>query len=90
MFFTIVCDINSQSIYHFSIKINQSLCLTKGNAGLTLIFKTNCRNLRQESESNFYLLEAITLSKTVPSASVAKSILDDLIEANKAYWPELK
>jgi maltose-6'-phosphate glucosidase len=29
------------------------------------------------------------LSKTVPSASVAKAILDDLIEANKEYWPEL-
>lgn len=36
------------------------------------------------------LWQAITLSKTVPSASVAKDILDDLIEANKAYWPELK
>ena len=36
------------------------------------------------------LWQAITLSKTVPSASVAKAILDDLIEANKAYWPELK
>ena len=36
------------------------------------------------------LWQAITLSKTVPSASVAKLILDDLIEANKEYWPELK
>lgn len=36
------------------------------------------------------LWQAITLSKTVPSASVAKQILDDLIEANKDYWPELK
>ncbi|WP_251861131.1 6-phospho-alpha-glucosidase [Clostridium sp. Marseille-Q2269] len=36
------------------------------------------------------LWQAITLSKTVPSASVAKNILDDLIEANKGYWPELK
>lgn len=36
------------------------------------------------------LWQAITLSKTVPSASVAKAILDDLIEANKGYWPELK
>ena len=35
------------------------------------------------------LWQALTLSKTVPSASVAKAILDDLIEANKAYWPEL-
>ena len=24
-----------------------------------------------------------------PSASVAKKILDDLIEANKEFWPEL-
>ena len=36
------------------------------------------------------LWQAITLSKTVPSARVAKLILDDLIEANKGYWPELK
>ncbi|MGG6440450.1 6-phospho-alpha-glucosidase [Saccharococcus caldoxylosilyticus] len=35
------------------------------------------------------LWQAITLSKTVPSAKVAKQILDDLIEANKGYWPEL-
>ncbi len=36
------------------------------------------------------LWQALTLSRTVPSASVAKQILDDLIEANKEYWPELK
>ncbi len=36
------------------------------------------------------LWQAITLSKTVPSASVAKAILDDLIEANKDFWPTLK
>lgn len=35
------------------------------------------------------LWQALTLSKTVPSASVAKQILDDLIEANKDFWPEL-
>lgn len=35
------------------------------------------------------LWQALTLSKTVPSAKVAKEILDDLIEANKDYWPEL-
>lgn len=35
------------------------------------------------------LWQALTLSKTVPSADVAKQILDDLIEANKGYWPEL-
>ncbi|MGL5367780.1 MAG: 6-phospho-alpha-glucosidase [Cetobacterium somerae] len=36
------------------------------------------------------LWQALTMSKTVPSASVAKAILDDLIEANKGYWPILK
>lgn len=36
------------------------------------------------------LWQAITMSKTVPSAKVAKLILDDLIEANKEYWPTLK
>ena len=34
--------------------------------------------------------QALTVSKTVPSAKVAKDILDDLIVANKDYWPELK
>lgn len=36
------------------------------------------------------LWQALTLSKMVPSAKVAKEVLDDLIEANKDYWPELK
>ncbi|MBP3041176.1 6-phospho-alpha-glucosidase [Bacillaceae bacterium Marseille-Q3522] len=36
------------------------------------------------------LWQALILSKTVPSAKVAKEVLDDLIEANKDYWPELK
>ena len=36
------------------------------------------------------LWQAITLSRTVPSASVAKAILDDLIETNKDFWPVLK
>lgn len=36
------------------------------------------------------LWQAITLSKTVPSATVAKAILDDLIVANKEFWPTLK
>lgn len=34
--------------------------------------------------------QAMTLSKTVPSARVAKLILDDMIEANRGWWPELK
>lgn len=42
-------------------------------------------------ENSYHKLwQALTLSKTVPSAKVAKLILDDLIEANKEYWPELK
>ena len=36
------------------------------------------------------VLQAFTLNKTVPSMTVAKEILDDMIEANKDYWPELK
>ena len=43
-----------------------------------------------EEKSYQKLWQAITLSKTVPSAKVAKDILDDLIEANKDFWPELK
>lgn len=35
------------------------------------------------------LWQAMILSKTVPSAKVAKEILDDLYEVNKEYWPEL-
>lgn len=33
--------------------------------------------------------QALTLSKTVPSAQVAKELLDDLILENGDYWPEL-
>lgn len=36
------------------------------------------------------VLQAFTLNKTVPSAKIAKEVLDDLLEANKEYWPELK
>ena len=36
------------------------------------------------------LWQALTLSATIPSAKVAKQILDDLIEVNKDFWPELK
>lgn len=42
-----------------------------------------------ENKSYQKLWQAITLSKTVPSAKVAKDILDDLIVANKDFWPEL-
>nr|WP_279011806.1 maltose-6'-phosphate glucosidase [Vagococcus fluvialis] len=34
-------------------------------------------------------LQAFTLNQTVPSARVAKIVLDEMIEANKEYWPEL-
>ncbi len=35
-------------------------------------------------------LQAFTLNKTVPSLGVAKEILDEMIEANKDFWPTLK
>ena len=35
-------------------------------------------------------LQAFTLNKTIPSMNVAKEILDEMIEVNKEYWPELK
>ena len=42
------------------------------------------------NHSYLKLWQALTLSKTVPSARVAKLILDDLIEVNKDFWPRLK
>ena len=36
------------------------------------------------------LWQALTLSKTVPSGEVARQILNELIEANREFWPELK
>ncbi len=42
-------------------------------------------------EGNYQKLwQALTLSKTVPSAKVAKELLDDLIEENEDFWPKLK
>lgn len=35
-------------------------------------------------------LQGFTMNKTVKSSLQAKQILDDLIEANKEYWPELR
>lgn len=42
-----------------------------------------------QQESYEKLWQALSLSKTVPSATVAKQILDELIEVNKEYWPTL-
>lgn len=42
-----------------------------------------------EEKSYQKLWQAMALSRTVPSVSVAKQILDDLYEVNKEYWPEL-
>ncbi len=36
------------------------------------------------------LWQALTLSRIVPNARVAKELLDDLIEVNKDFWPVLK
>lgn len=35
------------------------------------------------------LWQALTLSKIVPNARIAKQILDDLLEENKEFWPDL-
>ncbi|MDQ0151079.1 6-phospho-alpha-glucosidase [Eubacterium multiforme] len=35
-------------------------------------------------------MEAILLNKTIPSYRVGKALLDELLEANKDYWPDLK
>lgn len=42
-----------------------------------------------EQKSYQKLWQALTLSKTVPSAKVAREILDDLIVANSKWWPKL-
>ena len=55
--------------------------------------QVNCEKLvvdAYEQHSYLKMLQALTLNKCVPNANVAKKILDDFIEANKAYWPELK
>lgn len=36
------------------------------------------------------VLQGFALNKTVKSSTQAKAILDEMIEANKEYWPELK
>ena len=53
----------------------------------------NCEKLLVEGciEGSYEkVLQAFTLNKTVPSMKVAKEVLDEMIEANKSFWPELK
>ena len=55
--------------------------------------QVNCEKLvvdAYEEHSYLKMLQALTLNKCVPNANVARKILDDFIEVNKAYWPELK
>ena len=55
--------------------------------------QVNCEKLLVEGciEGSYEkVLQAFALNKTVPSIKVAKEVLDDMIEANKDYWPELK
>lgn len=35
-------------------------------------------------------IEAVMLNKTIPNYNIGKKVLDELYEANKQYWPELK
>lgn len=42
-------------------------------------------------ENSYYkALQAFTLNQTVPNADVAKKVLDEFIEVNEEYWPNLK
>ncbi len=43
-----------------------------------------------EEKSYNKMWQAYTMNRCVPSAKVAKDLLDDYIVANKEYWPELK
>jgi len=43
-----------------------------------------------EQHSYTKLWQSFSLCKIVPDAGVAKDILDEMIVANKEYWPELK
>ena len=55
--------------------------------------QVNCEKLLVEGciEGSYQkVLQAFALNKTIPTSTVAKAILDDMIEANKEYWPELK
>ncbi|MPL98286.1 Phospho-alpha-glucosidase PagL [bioreactor metagenome] len=40
--------------------------------------------------SKMKALQALVLNRTVVNTDVAKDLLEDLIEANKGYWPEMK
>lgn len=42
-----------------------------------------------EQQSYQKVWQAFIMNKTVPSAKVAKEILDEMIEVNAPYWPEL-
>ena len=33
---------------------------------------------------------AVLLNRTIPSYEVGKAVLDELMEANRQWWPELK
>lgn len=43
-----------------------------------------------EEGSYLKLWQSLSMNKTVPSVQIAKDILDDLIEVNKEFWPEMK
>ncbi len=52
-----------------------------------------CEKLVSEAwiEGSYHKLwQAFTMNRCVPSAKVAKDLLDEYIEANKGYWPQLK
>ena len=40
-------------------------------------------------EGSYKSASSLTLNRTICDAMKAKAILDDLMEANTGYWPEL-
>ena len=64
-------------------EINEAIEITRSN-GEKLVVEAAIEGSYEKA------LMAFTMNKTIPSAFVAKQILDEMIEANKEYWPELK
>lgn len=70
------------------LTVGKSLLSRRGDGRAGCCGKADGRCLDRGSYHKLW--QALTLSKTVPSANVAKKLLDEYIEANKGYWPNLK
>ena len=96
------CSDDDYSISNTPLLTDESV--TTGSADVTVTsatFHGTVKGLEEQNASEklavdaYYehsyqkALEAIAINKTVPSTTVARQILDDLIEANGDYWPTL-